>query len=324
MKVVYFIATPENFAGSQRVLASVAVNLPGQVEVCALFTGEGRAVDAFRERGIPVHVIPADGELASRDKKVLGLTRAAQARVFARRLVPYTWVLWRFLRRARADLVHCDTSRGVLLIGLAARLARRPVIWHLQGENILELHPHLNRVAAALASRVVRCVDGLRTPPGLPAETIRNGCEGGSCGPSPRVRQRADELLRERGMNPGACFRMVTAATMVPFKGLHHLADAAGALLRERPGLRDRLVWYVLGDARTPDTRRYREFLESRIRENGLERNVFWVGWQQDATWAGPCWPRGSPASRRPWCTGRRDWWCRPGAPTRCALRWPS
>lgn len=283
MKIVYFVATPQNFGGSQRSTAAVAANLPAGVEAVGLFTGEGRAVDAFREREIPVHIIPPPRALGLYEKKLLHTSRAGQAMVFARDLIPYTLALRRFLRRSGADLVHCETVRGVLLIGVAAKLARLPVVWHLQGENILELHPHLNRVAAMLTTRVVRCAQGVGAslPASLPGEFIRYGVDVTRRGPPDAVRARCDALLRERGMDP-ASFRLLTTASMVPYKGLQHLADGLGALLRERPELAGRLAWFILGDARTPQTARFRGYLEERIRENGLERNVFWMGWQDD------------------------------------------
>lgn len=284
MKVVYFVATPQNFGGSQRAITTLAANLAPGIEAEGLFTGEGRAVDAFRARGIPVHVLPPPRALGLYEKQLLRKSRAGQALVFARDLLPYTLTLRRFLRRSGADLVHCETSRGVLLIGLAARLARIPVLWHLQGENILGLHPHLNRVAGWMSTRLVSCAEGVGTslPPSVPAEFIRYGIEPGARGPSDEVRRLCDTMLRERGMEPEGCFRFITTASLVPFKGLQHLADGYGALLRERPELKDRTAWFILGDPRTPETREFRGWLAERIRANGVERNAFFVGWQDD------------------------------------------
>lgn len=285
MKIVYFLATPQNFAGSQRATATLAANLPPDVEPCALFTGEGRAVDAFRDWGVPTHVLPAPRALGLYDKQILRKSRMEQALIFVRDVAPYTLALQRFLRRSRADVVHCESARGVLLIGLAARLCGIPVVWHLQGENILALHPHLNRVASLFTTRLVRCAAGVGASLAarLPGDVIPYGIDVRRRGPAAGVREQCDALLRERGMNPASCFRFITTASLVPFKGLQHLVDAVAALLREDPGLSGRLAWFILGDARTPATKKFRDFLAGRIQENGLERNVFWVGWQSDA-----------------------------------------
>jgi glycosyltransferase involved in cell wall biosynthesis len=291
VRVLYFVSRPQNFTGSQRAIGVLAANAPAGVERCVLCSDEGRAPEAYRARGIPVHVRRAPRALGLYERAVLNGGRAGQALVFARDLLPYTLTLWRFIRRWRPDVVHCDTSRGVLLAGPAARLAGRPVLWHVQSEeNVLAAHSHLGRVAAALTTAVARCADGVGEglPPRLRPRTIRYGIEPGT--PSPEVRRRSDGLLRGRGLEPGRCVRVLTAASMVPFKGLHHLADALGALLRERPGLAERVAWFVLGDARAPEAVRYREFLAGRVEANGLGRNVFWLGWQDNAfAWMDAC-----------------------------------
>jgi glycosyltransferase involved in cell wall biosynthesis len=290
VRILYFVATPQNHAGSQRAIGVLAANaLPG-AECCVVCTAEGRAVDAYRARGVPVHVLPVPRALNLYNRALLRRGLVGQGLVFARDVIPYTLALLRLFRAWRPDVVHCDSARAVLLAGPAARLARCPVLWHLQGENVLAAHPHLNRAAAALATRLVRCADGIgkELTPRLRSRTIPYGIEPGT--PSAEVRARSGELLRERGIDAERCMRVLTTGSLVPFKGLHHLADALGGLIRERPEAAERVAWFLLGDARTPETVKYRKFLEDRIAENGLERNVVWTGWQENAfAWMDAC-----------------------------------
>jgi glycosyltransferase involved in cell wall biosynthesis len=283
LRVMYVVATPQNHSGSQRAIGLLAEHAPPEVEPCVVCTGEGRAVDAYRAQGVPVHVMPVPRALKLYDRALLQRGRARQALVFARDVVPYSLALRRFIREWGADVVHCESARAVLLAGPAARLAGRPVLWHLQGENVLTAHSHLNRAASLLTTRVVRCAEsiGKSLSPRLRPRTILYGVAQGTA--TPGVRERCDAMLRERGLDPERCMRVLTTASLVPFKGLHHLADALGALLRDRPEGGEQVAWFLLGDARTQRTAKYRELLERRIEANGLAGNVFWAGWQDNA-----------------------------------------
>jgi UDP-N-acetylglucosamine:LPS N-acetylglucosamine transferase len=56
-------------------------------------------------------------------------------------IAAYIWKLAQFIRRHDVDLVHTNSLKAALLGGIAARLLRCPVIWHVR-DRIDDYLPH--------------------------------------------------------------------------------------------------------------------------------------------------------------------------------------
>jgi glycosyltransferase involved in cell wall biosynthesis len=67
-------------------------------------------------------------------------------------LAQYNDKVLNFLRRHRPDIIQCHNLRALLMVGLAARLARIPVIWCVKG--LLD-NPWLDRLGFVLADRIL-------------------------------------------------------------------------------------------------------------------------------------------------------------------------
>lgn len=87
---------------------------------------------AARLQGLaPVHVLPIAGDIVNARKDALGA--ASLLRLGAVwNAVAYVFRLSRFMRQQRLDLVHTNSLKSDILAGLAARLARVPLIWHIR------------------------------------------------------------------------------------------------------------------------------------------------------------------------------------------------
>jgi glycosyltransferase involved in cell wall biosynthesis len=171
------------------------------------------------------------------------------------------------------DLIHANDPRGTLLTAPAAKLERIPLVAHLRGEF------SLGRMARAAferaADRIVTVSDGARTtlsPVGrAKAVTVYNG-----------IREiRAPETSIDWLDQARAAGRLVVCcfASVVPFKGHHHLVEAA-ARLRERGWGADRVVFALVGDL-VAGYEFYHEWLRGRMRELGVD-NVRLTGWQEN------------------------------------------
>lgn len=92
---------------------------------------DGPLADPLREAGAEVHLLPLDPAVGDARKDSLGrgtlarLRPAGAAGRFAMRLSS-------LIRRLDVDVVHCNSLKSDLLGGVAGRLARRPVIWHVR------------------------------------------------------------------------------------------------------------------------------------------------------------------------------------------------
>jgi glycosyltransferase involved in cell wall biosynthesis len=126
--------------------------------------------------------------------------------------------------------VHVVDHRGLLLGGVAARLARSRLVWHVQG---IDPSPVLNRIGARLAHVVVvPTTTVLRRMPHLrAARTVR---AIGNVVPDHARRDEPVPLATEPAV--------VTTARLHPDKGLDILIDALAVARRDVPGASLRIV----------------------------------------------------------------------------------
>lgn len=102
--------------------------LGDRVEAHAVLGEDGPLVGALHEAGARVTVLPLAPEVRDlrRDD-----TADQGRRSTLRAAGGYAWQLARQLRREQPDLVHTVSLKAALYGGLAGRLARRPVVWHI-------------------------------------------------------------------------------------------------------------------------------------------------------------------------------------------------
>jgi len=67
----------------------------------------------------------------------------------------FAWRLVRFIRRIDVDLVHTNSLKSHLLGGLAARLARHPLVWHLRDRIAPDYLPRTAVRMVRMASKVL-------------------------------------------------------------------------------------------------------------------------------------------------------------------------
>jgi glycosyltransferase involved in cell wall biosynthesis len=272
LRVLYYISYPQRMAGANRSLFELVTNLPAAVTPVIMLAGEGEVASRYRAAGYEVHVIPPGPALNQFGKAMLRWSYLRQLDVGLREHLPYTLKLWQFLRRLNVDLVHVNDPRGALLIGLAARLARRPVVGHLRGEKpfggaawwIFETLPH--RIIS-----VSSAMEGSLSPRARRKNVVvYNGIRAGGQG---EARIGWLEALRAKGTTVVCCF-----ASVVPFKGHHHLLEAVAEL--NRCGAAANSVFVCVGDL-VAEHSEYHDWLGTRQRELQI-RNLTFTGWQPD------------------------------------------
>lgn len=218
----------------------------------------GAAVDNFRRAGVQVEVLSAPRSLLH----YAGSTRGARALAAAVALPVYWWRMVRLLRW-RADMVWANDLRGLLLVGPAALIARRPLVWHAHGRPrqlswLMPVAGALADVTVAPSSAAARWVPSSTVV--LPALV--------------RVASAPDA----RGGGDGAS-TIVTVARLHPDKGVDVLVQAAARL--QQRGAKFRVV--VVGGEQ-PGLEHYAAQLRAAVRTDGLDDIVELVGQVDDVT----------------------------------------
>jgi glycosyltransferase involved in cell wall biosynthesis len=156
----------------------------------------------------------------------------------------------------------------MIYAGLAGRLARRPVMWHVR---VADPEPGLDRMLFALAQAVIvnSMAVGRRFPHPSHAKVhvIHNGVDLAHFSP----RQPPLGLRSSLGISAGA--RIVgSVGRFVPYKGYSHLLEAARLVEHALPDTH----WILVGDGEE------RPNLETQARKQGMQRQIHFAGWRED------------------------------------------
>lgn len=228
-RVVFFEPYPHLYGGGQRSTHLLASALIGQGWWVTVITPAiGAMTDRLSADAIPWLVVPLPAELGTFGHRTTGL---AALRAMSR--LPIAWVrLAATIRHLRPDIIHATNVRGAVLAGPVGRALRIPVVWHVHQS---EARSALNRLASGLAARVV-----IPSPSGLPGLVgvrperviiIPNGVTPEAF--KVDLDRRASNLEVRSDSGP----TLVTAARLIPEKGLDVLVEAIPLLLLEHPDL---------------------------------------------------------------------------------------
>lgn len=227
--------------------------------------------------GVPVEVVSAPAA-------VLGVRRGGS--VFAG-LLAAPGVLAtaaRLARRARRyEVLYANSQKALVVGAVAARLARRPLVWHLHDMLTADhFSGARRRLAIGLANRfTVRVVCNSEATAeafaaaGGDARLTRVVYNGISPAPFDAV---SDEAARALRAGLGLDERPLAGvfSRLAPWKGQHVLLDAL-----------DRLPdWQalVVGDALFAEDRAYAEALRARVAEPALAGRVHFLGFRDDVS----------------------------------------
>jgi len=184
--------------------------------------------------------------------------------------------LRRALRRYGAQLVHTNSLKTHFIGGLAARLGRLPLIWHVrdllaenEGYHLLRravrlLRPHIIAISEAVAEQFA----------GLPAEVtvIPNGIPLDKFCPGPP----SSRLRSELGLTADDRVLLIVSR-LTPWKGHMTLLEAVARLADRWP----RLKMVVVGEVAFWEAD-YEQQLKQRAAELGLTERVLWTGFRSD------------------------------------------
>jgi len=237
---VVFVNHTAQLGGGEIALRNLLERLdPSRFEVSVVLCAEGPLVDQIGKR-CPVEVIPMASRIGEARKASVGWKSFFKFRDVASAL-RYTWRLSRSIRALHAQVVHTNSLKAHIIGGLAARLARVPVIWHLRDRIAPDYLPRGAVQLVRILSRI------------LPTFIIANS--QATLDTLLHQTPRRNRLARSRVIHDGCEVPVSTSwpepdhpvqigliGRISPWKGQHIYIQAAAMILNEFPDARVQII----------------------------------------------------------------------------------
>lgn len=232
-----------------------------------LCPGDGRLADSVREAGGDVTVVPQSARLDRYGGSVLksGLF-SRMASLLA--LLAYNLRVLPTLRELRPQVIQCHNTRSLLMVVLAAKIARIPTVLFIKSEIS---NPFLDRVAMKLTNRVLFIADVLmpkkrkakyrKLPIGIDFTDVD----------ATIARRKIDGDPEDHKEHLTFAF----AGWLVPAKGVHILLDAFERTTHQVSDIR----LAIIGDS---DDAEYKAELNNVVAWQKLGNRVTFHGWRED------------------------------------------
>jgi glycosyltransferase involved in cell wall biosynthesis len=233
MKIAYFVAEYRTFAGSQKSLlyAMRAWKQQGG-EILAILPGEGLCAEMYRRHNIPTFVLPAPSSLHLFQRRLLNLSLWQRLCIWLSEVLPYSYLIAKFLRKEKVSILHCNSTRSILIAGWLPRWQNVSTLLHVHGKQIDK--GLLWNIAQWLAVRIILVANHLRTEvcPLFQAKTrlLYNA-----------IIPEEIELLSLNYIDEFLISiqlpKIITFSSIIPTKGIHHLIRAANLVQQKFPSL---------------------------------------------------------------------------------------
>jgi glycosyltransferase involved in cell wall biosynthesis len=234
MKVLA-ISSYGGLGGSELSFATFLAHRPAAIDARALVIGD---------EGLP-GLLAQDG---TRPRVAFGY----EARPTALRFARFTRSLLRVLDEEPPDVIWAMAQKATLLGLPAARLRRIPIVWH-------KVDFSWDQELALPVAAAVNAVISVSSAAAQALGPLRRRRLLGVVGPPVTLGEAANSRPDPQRPTIG------TLARLVPYKGHHHIIEAAALLRSEFPTLR-----VVLAGAEAPEYPGYRDSLVALARERGL------------------------------------------------------
>ncbi len=221
----------------------------------------------------PVVVCPAVGSLYDELKRIGVETHIVRMNTL-RNLNFLLWVktinrLVQLIKSKKIQIIHSNGSRATIFGGIAARLTKTPLIWHVRIVNSDKL---LDRLLARLASKIIviskavsRRFNWLKNKEDK-IVLVYNGIDLERFKPNVGIRKvRGESLSSKTPM-------VVTVGRLDWYKGHKYLLEAAEKIVQTLPDAR----FLIVGDGE------YRKRLENQVKQLNLDENVIFTGNRKD------------------------------------------
>lgn len=225
-KVAYFIAEYQTFTGSQKsLLHTIRAWQQEGGEALVILPGEGRCAQIFRENRIPTIVCDAPPSLHIFQRRLLGLPVWRKFFIWLKEVLPYSWQVWKILKKEKCLLLHCNSTRSILMSAWFLCSFNIPRLLHVRGKQVEK--GLLWKMAQTLANKIILVAKHLTTEVNPKhhhkMRLLYNAIETSEIEALSQVKIDLSVLPKDNPL-------VVSLASLLPRKGIHHLVRAAAIL----------------------------------------------------------------------------------------------
>jgi len=248
-----------------------------------LLFSDGPLRQALTDAGVETHLLPLSPDVVNTRKDTLGGKSLLRIKDLVS-TVRFAFKAAKFIRAQKVDLVHTNSLKGDIIGGVAAKLAGRPLIWHIRDriENdylpskVVWLFRHLaRRLPDCVIANSAATLQTLSREKLEHSAAIHSGVDFDS-----RVSVVHDGTFerfnRETPKNPANPL-IGLVGRISPWKGQHIFLRAAAQVLRQYPNVRFQIIGSALfneGD--------YEKFIRDMVESLKLNSAVEFTGFRND------------------------------------------
>ncbi len=267
---VLFIDHTAKLGGGEIFLLNLLPHLVGPVIPVVLLFEDGPLRHELERRNIEVHLFRASGELVNTSRDSMSrFTCAAIHRGLS--AVRMSLRLQRVISTLNVDVVHTNNLKACLIGGLAARLVRKPLVWHI--------HDRISQ--DYLPAKVVKLVRTMARF--IPNAVIANSLATQTTLKLPRSKMTrviypgVSEVGTVSSTVRGRLIRIGIVGRLSEWKGQHIFLEVAARVLKEYP----ETEWVIVGAALFGEDD-YSNQLKARAAQPDLDGHVVFRGFQSD------------------------------------------
>ena len=254
-------------SGGELALSRLIAALP-DVDAHVILGEDGPLRGVLEQEGATVEILPLDERARDVRRAQVGLHRSSARAAWL--TARYVWCLARRLRELDPDVVHANSLKSGYYGSAAARLARRPVVWHLRDRLTDDYLPpavaRLTRLAVRWLPDLVVCNS---------RETRRAAALPG--GPAYPVIASPCAFTARPGGRRDAVRTIGMVGRLTPWKGQDVFLRAFAAVAADRGELEARIIGAALFGEDD-----YAERLRGLARDLGIDDRVTFTGFVTD------------------------------------------
>jgi len=280
--ICFYINFFESYTGGPQVVRNLVEKLDrNRFRPVVITNRTSPLTDDLAKMDVEFVVVAPRGSLAETGgKSIAGATRRFKNSI---RALGYNWSLLRILRKHNCQLVWARNIKGVLLVGIASKLLRIPLIWDIGMEKqSIGAVQRLHRIGFRLADCVV--TEGNCVAPSVFSQAtlarfghrirvIKSGIPDDRVSQIYQARQERPDLDAGQSSPP---VRIVNIASVCDRKNQRLLLQAVLPLLRKYPQVQLDFIGPIVEPP-------YEQALRAMVSEASLESRVRFLGWRSDA-----------------------------------------
>ena len=267
---VLFIDHTAKLGGGEIFLLNLLPELAGHISPVVILLEDGPLRLELEQRNIEVHVFEVSADLvASRRDSLACLSKVIVKRGLTS--VNTAVQLSRLISSLRVDIVHTNSLKACIIGGIASRLARKPLIWHIHDRISEEYLPKAIVKLIRVLIRVMPHAVIANSEATLGTLNLRDTKQNVVVYPGAVVCESVPDLLNGKSNRIGIIGRLSH------WKGQHIFLEVAARVLQKHPNTE----WVIVGSALFGEDE-YCQQLKDRASRNDLAGHITFRGFQSD------------------------------------------